>query len=107
MAVLDAVEFPFKLPDFGAVSVHLLTGIGPIFIKLIDNQRGIPVYHEAFDAELNGYTESMETSSYSVALLEARKCIRRMYRSLSLVGVMNRMPTLAPLMLRAPSKYIT
>ena len=61
VVVLDAVEFPFKLPDFGAVSVHLLTGTGPIFIELIDNQRGIPVYHKAFDAELDGYTEAVET----------------------------------------------
>ena len=59
--VLDAIEFPFNLPDFGAVSIHFLTGAGPIFIKLIDNQRRIPVYHEAFDAELDGYTESVET----------------------------------------------
>ena len=61
VVVLDAVEFPFKLPDFGAVCVHFLTGTGPIFIELIDNQRGIPVYHEAFDAELDGYTKSVET----------------------------------------------
>ena len=61
VVVLDTVEFPFKLPDFGAVCIHLLTGIGPIFIELIDNQRGIPVYHEAFDAELDGYTEAVET----------------------------------------------
>jgi len=46
-------------------------------------------------------------ASYSVVLLEAGKCTRRTYRSLSLVGVMNRMPALAPLMLRVPSKYIT
>ena len=54
--VLDAVEFPFNLPDFGVVGIHFLTGTGPIFIKLIDNQRRIPVYHEAFDAELDGYS---------------------------------------------------
>ena len=59
--VLDAVEFPFNLPDFGAVSIHFLTGAGPIFNKLIDNQRGIPVYHEAFYAELDGYSEAVET----------------------------------------------
>ena len=59
--VLNAVEFSFQLPDFSAVSVHLLTGTGPIFIELVDDQRGVFVYHEAFDAELDGYTESMET----------------------------------------------
>ena len=31
------------------------------FVKLVDDQRRVPVYHEAFDAELNGYTEFMET----------------------------------------------
>ena len=59
--VLDIIELPFKLPDFGAVCVHLLTGAGPVFVELVDNQRGVPIYHEAFDAELNGYTKSMET----------------------------------------------
>ena len=61
MVVLDTVEFPFKLPDFGTVCVYFLTGIGPILIELVDNQRRIPIYHEAFDAELDGYTETMET----------------------------------------------
>ena len=61
VVVLDAVEFPFKLPDFGAICIHLLTGARPVFIKLVDNQRRVPVYHEAFDAELNGYAESMDT----------------------------------------------
>ena len=61
MVVLDTVEFPFKLPNFGAISIHLFTGAGPVFVELVDDQRGVPIYHEAFDAELNGYTESMET----------------------------------------------
>ena len=61
VVVLNAIEFSFQLPDFGSVSVHLLTGIGPIFIELIDNQRGIPIYHKVFDAELDGYTEAVET----------------------------------------------
>ena len=38
VVVLDAVEFSFKLPDFGAICIH-----------------------EAFDAKLNDYTESVET----------------------------------------------
>ena len=61
VVVLDTVELPFKLPDFGAICIHLLAGTRPIFVKLVDDQRGVPIYHEAFDAELNGYTESMET----------------------------------------------
>ena len=56
MVVFDAVEFSFKLPDFGAIYIHLLAGARPVFVKLVDDQRGVPVYHEAFDAELNGYT---------------------------------------------------
>ena len=61
VVVLDAVEFPFKLPDFDAICIYLLTGARPVFIELVDDQRGVPVYHEAFDVELDGYTESMKT----------------------------------------------
>ena len=61
MVLLDTVELPFKLPDFGTVCIHLFTRVGPIFIELVDDQCGVPVYHEAFDAELNGYTKSVET----------------------------------------------
>ena len=61
MVVLDTVELPFKLLDFSAVGIHLLTRVGPIFIELVDDQRRVPVYHDAFNVELNGYTESMET----------------------------------------------
>ena len=56
VVVLDAVEFSFKFPDFGAICIHLLAGARPVFVKLVDDQRGVPVYHEAFDTELNGYT---------------------------------------------------
>ena len=52
----------FKLLDFSAICIHLLAGARPVFVKMVDDQRGVPVYHEAFDAELNGYTESVETS---------------------------------------------
>ena len=107
VVVLDAVEFSFKFPDFGAICIHLLTGARPVFVKLVDDQRRVPIYHEAFDAELNGYTKSVETCFIFAALMEAGKCIRRTYWSLSLVGVMNKMPAPAPLMLRVPSKYIT
>ena len=61
MVVFDTIELPFKLPDFGAICIHLLAGARLVFVKLVDDQRGVPIYHEAFDAELNGYTESVET----------------------------------------------
>ena len=61
VVVLDAVEFSFKLPDFCAICIHLLAGARPVFVKLVDDQRGVSVYHEAFDTKLDGYTESMET----------------------------------------------
>ena len=61
MVVLDTVELSFKLPNFSAVCIHLLTRTGPIFVDLVDDQHGVSVYHEAFDAELDGYTKSVET----------------------------------------------
>ena len=61
VVVLDTIELPFKFPYFSAICIHLLTGAGSIFVELVDDQRGVPIYHEAFDAELNGYTESVET----------------------------------------------
>ena len=56
VVVLDTIEFPFKLLDFGAICVHLLTRTGPVFVELVDDQRGVSVYHES-----DGYTESVET----------------------------------------------
>ena len=61
MVILDAIEFSFELPDFGAVCIHLLTRTGPILVELVDNQCGVLVHHEAFDTKLDGYTETMET----------------------------------------------
>ena len=61
MVVLDTIELPFKLPDFGAVCIHLLTRAGPVFVELVYDQRGVSVYHEAFVAELDGYMKSVET----------------------------------------------
>ena len=61
VVVLDTIELPFKLPDFDAVCVHLLTRIGLVLVELVDNKRRVSVYHEAFDAELDGYMKSMET----------------------------------------------
>ena len=62
MVVLDTIELPFEFPDFSTICVHLLTRAGPVFVELVDDQCGVSVYHEAFDAELDGYTESVETS---------------------------------------------
>ena len=73
VVVLDTVELPFKFPDFSAICVHLLTGAGPVFVELVDDQRGVPVYHEAFEAELNGYTESMETRFVFSGVVGGRK----------------------------------
>ena len=61
VVVLDTVELPFKLPDFGTICIHLLAGARQVFVELVDDQRGVPVYHDAFNAEFNGYTESVET----------------------------------------------
>ena len=61
VVVLDTVEFSFKLPNFDAICIHLFTRAGLVFVELVDDQCGVPIYHEAFDAELNGYTEPVET----------------------------------------------
>jgi hypothetical protein len=61
VVVLDTVKLSFEFPDLGVVCVHLLTGTGPIFVDLVDDQRRVSVYHEAFDAELDGYAKSVET----------------------------------------------
>ena len=60
VVVLDTVELSFEFPDLSAVCVHLLTRIGPIFVDLVDDQHEVSVYHEAFDAEPDGYTKFME-----------------------------------------------
>ncbi|XP_066361293.1 uncharacterized protein [Miscanthus floridulus] len=46
---------------------------GPILIELVDNQRRIPIYHEAFDAELDGYTETIETCFVLRGIVGGRK----------------------------------
>ena len=60
MVVLDTVEL-LEFPNFGAIYVHVLTRTGPIFVELVDDQRRVSIYHEAFDAELDGYMKSVET----------------------------------------------
>ena len=61
VVVLDTVELSFEFSNLGAVCVHLLTGAGPNFVDLVDDQRRVSIYHEVFDTELDGYTESVET----------------------------------------------
>ena len=73
VVVLDTVELPFKLPDFDAICIHPLAGARPVFVELVDDQHGVPVYHEAFDAELNGYTESVETRFVFSGVVGGRK----------------------------------
>ena len=73
VVVLDTVELSFEFPNFGPICVHLLTGAGLIFVELVDDQRGVPVYHEAFDAELNGYTEPVETCFIFGGVVGGRK----------------------------------
>ena len=40
---------------------------------MVDNQRRIPVYHETFDAELDGYAETMETCFVLRGVVGGRK----------------------------------
>ena len=62
MVVFNTVEFALKLSDFRAVSIHLVTGTRPIFVDLINDQCGVTIYQEAFNAKFDGNTETMETS---------------------------------------------
>ena len=73
VVVLDTIELPFKLPDFGVICIHLFTGAGLVFVELVDDQRGVPVYHETFDAELNSYTEFVETRFIFGGVVGGRK----------------------------------
>ena len=73
MVVFDTVELPFKLPDFGAVCVHLLTGTGPVFVELVNNQRGVALHQKTFDAELDCYTETVETCFIFRGVVGGRK----------------------------------
>ena len=73
MVVLDTIELPFNLPNFDVVCNYLYTGAGPVFVELVDDQRGVPIYHEVFDAELNGYTESVETCFIFGGIVEGWK----------------------------------
>ena len=61
VVVLDTIELPFEFPNFDAICIHLLTGARHVFVELVDDQRGVSVYHETFDAKLDGYTKTVET----------------------------------------------
>ena len=73
MVVLDTVELSFEFPDLCTVCIHLLTRTGLIFVDLVDDQHGVSIYHEAFDAKLDGYTKSMETCFILCGIVEAGK----------------------------------
>jgi len=62
MVVFNTVEFALQLSDFRAVSIYLVIGTRPIFVDLINDQCGVTVYQEAFNAKFDGNTETMETS---------------------------------------------
>ena len=59
MMELDTVEFAFKFPYLSVVGVHLLAGAIPIFVDLVDYEHGVTIHHEAFNAKLYGYTETV------------------------------------------------
>ena len=42
------------------VSVHLLVGAIPVFVELIDHECRVAVHLEAFNAELDSYTETVK-----------------------------------------------
>ena len=60
--VLNTVEFALQLSNFRAVSIHLVTSTRPIFVDLINDQCGVTIYQEAFNAKFDGNTETMEIS---------------------------------------------
>ena len=60
MVVLDTIELVFYLSYRGAVRVHLLVGAIPILVVLIDHECGVVVHLEAFNVELDSYTETMK-----------------------------------------------
>jgi hypothetical protein len=56
----QAIELVLQLPYRSDVSIHLLVVTIPIFIDLSDNQGGVTVQNESFDAELYGDTEAVD-----------------------------------------------
>ena len=107
VVILNAIEFSFELSDFTAVSIHLIAGTGPVFVELVDDQHGISIYHEAFDAKLDGYTEFVETCFILGGVVGDQKVYLENISKLILGRRNEQNAAPAPLMLRAPSKYIT
>ena len=60
MMKLDALKFAFQFSNFGAVGVHLFTGVVPVLINLVDDQGRVTKNHEALYTELNGDSKAME-----------------------------------------------
>ena len=60
MMAFDSIEPVFEFSYCHAVSIHLLVGAIPILIELIGYECGVAVHLEAFNAELNSYTETMK-----------------------------------------------
>ena len=58
--VFYAIEFVFLLSYRSAISVHFLVGAILILIELIDYKCGVTIHLEAFNAELDSYTETMK-----------------------------------------------
>ena len=73
VVVLKIIELSFEFPDLDAICVHLLTRTGPLFVDLVDDQREVSIYHEAFDVELDSYTKSMETCFILRGVVGGRK----------------------------------
>ena len=61
MVVFNTVELALQLSDFRAVSIHLVSGIRPIFVDLINDKCGVIVYQEAFNTKFDNNAETMET----------------------------------------------
>ena len=73
MVVFNTVEFSLQLFDFRAVSIHLITSARPIFVDLINDQCGVTIYQEAFNAKFDGNTKTMETSFVLDGIIGGRK----------------------------------
>ena len=73
VVVLDTIKLSFEFPDLGTVCIHLLTGAGLVFVELVDDQRGVFVYHVAFHTKVDGYTESVETCFIFGGVVGGRK----------------------------------
>ena len=62
MVVFNTIELALQLSNFRAVSIHLVTGTGPIFVDLINDKCRVAVYQDAFNTKFDNNMETMETS---------------------------------------------